>query len=442
MARRPARRGDRPGALSAARRLAVDVLVRVDDGAYVHALLPAVLRASALDARDRAFVTDLVAGTTRLRDALDFLLERVADRPVGKLDPRVRAGVRLGTYQLVRGLPAHAAVAATVEAVAGRGRGYVNAVLRRVAELGPPWPWPDGNDADALAVRTSHPKWLVEALVAELGADAARGVLDADNEPPALTLRPNAARTTADALAAELVAAGATVERGRLLPDALVVRGVGDPARLPAVVGGRATPQDQASQAVVALVDTAPGQRLLDVAAAPGGKATGVAERGASVVALDRDRGRLRMVSDAALRLDVDVDCVVGDAHTPPVRSRSFDRVLVDAPCSGLGVLRRRADARWRVRPAMIPEVVNVQRALLEGAAGALAPGGVLVYSVCTLTGAETEGIDAWLRRAHPELHALEAPGPPWEPVGRGARLLPQRCGTDGMYVLRLGLAP
>lgn len=428
--------------MTSSRAVALEVLVRADAGAYVHALLPSALRATDLDTRDRAFVTDMVAGTVRLQSALDFLVERAADRRMARLDPRVRAGLRLGTYQLLREIPPHAVIDATVEAVGGRGRGYVNAVLRQVAALGPPWPWPQGDDSEALAIRTSHPVWLVDLLVDELGAQDARGVLESDNDPPALTLRPHPGRTTPDALEAELTSAGATVERGALVPSALVVRGAGDPALLPAVVAGQATPQDQASQAVAQLVEAGPGQRVVDVAAAPGGKATALAEAGAVVTALDRDLGRLRMVTDAVRRLDVHVARVVADARALPAPPGAFDRVLVDAPCSGLGVLRRRADARWRIAPDAIPALAALQRELLEAAVLALRPGGILVYSVCTLTGAETVAVDEWLAQRHPELSALPPPGAPWDALGRGARLLPQRRSTDGMYVLRLALAP
>jgi 16S rRNA (cytosine967-C5)-methyltransferase len=197
------------------RSLAVDLLVRIDHGAYAHVLVPSALRSSKLDARDRAFVTDMVSGTVRMRGALDHLITEVADRPMVELDARVRAALRLGAYQLVRAIPSHAAVDATVEAVGGRGRAYVNAVLRRLATLGPPWPWPSGDDIEALAVRTSHPRWLVELLVRDLGRHDAEGVLHADNEAPYLTLRPNPHRVSADQLVEELRASGASVSRGR-----------------------------------------------------------------------------------------------------------------------------------------------------------------------------------------------------------------------------------
>jgi len=249
----------------------------------------------------------------------------------------------------------------------------------------------------------------------------------------------------AAALADELRAGGATVESGGLGAGGLVVRGLGDPAVSPAVVDGRASPQDEASHAVVALLDHRAGDRVLDVAAAPGGKAAAAAERMGDhgvVVAVDLRRARLRLTLAAAARLGVQVPVVVADSRRLPVAGASFDRVLVDAPCSGLGVLRRRPEARWRLRPADIDTLATLQRELLSAAVAALRPGGTLVYSVCTLSRAETVAIDDWMATEHPDLIALAPPGPPWRSWGRGALLLPQDAGTDGMFALRLRRRP
>ncbi len=313
----------------------------------------------------------------------------------------------------------------------------MNANLRALTRLPQPWPEPASE-----AVALSYPDWLVGRLTAELGADDAHAALVAMNEPAAVTLRPNPRVVTADALAAELRAAGAEVERGRLVPDALLVRGVGDPGRLDAVREGRATPQDQGSQAVVRALAPAPGERVADLAAAPGGKATGIAERvgpEGGVVAVDIDAGRVRMIAAARDRLEVEqLAPIVGDARMPPLRAHAFDRVLLDAPCSGIGVLRRRPDARWQLRPEAIDELAPLQRALLGAAAELVRPGGVLAYSVCTVTAAETTGVDDWAADHLPEFHALAPPGGLWTRRGRGAMLLPQAAGTDGMFVLVL----
>jgi 16S rRNA (cytosine967-C5)-methyltransferase len=423
-----------------ARVVALDALVRVEDGAYAHVVVPAMLGQSHLSDRDRAFATDLVYGTVRSQRRLDDLLGHVVKRPLHRLDPPVRAALRLGAYQLLHDTPPHAAVASTVDAVGARSpraRGFVNANLRALTRLPHPWPEPTSE-----AVALSYPDWLVARLTDELGADDALGALTAMNEPAAVTLRPDPRHVTASALAEELRAAGADVEPGRLVPDALLVRGVGDPGRLAAVRDGRATPQDQGSQAVVAALAPAPGERVADLAAAPGGKATAIAERVGGdgvVVALDVDAGRVRMIDGARHRIGLaHLLPVVGDGRTPPLVDATFDRVLLDAPCSGVGVLRRRPDARWRLQPETIDELAALQRELLAAAAPLVRPGGVLVYSVCTLTDAETLGIDEWAATALTGFTPLPPPGAPWRVHGRGALLLPQAAGTDGMFVLVL----
>ena len=458
----------------AARTLAIEALVRVEAGGYSNLVLPGLLRASGLDSRDRALVTDLVYGTLRQQGQADHLLAMASHRPLPQLDAPLRAALRLGAYQLVTGVAAHAAVSTTVDALSGwsspasvrRAAPYANAVLRRVAALGPDWPWPAGDDADALAVRTSHPRWIVEVFRRDLGAEA-EAVLSSANTPPAVTLRPNPLRTTSEALAAELTGAdpageagaGDTpeirVEPGRLVPGSLLVTGAGDLARLPAIVEGRATPQDQASQAVAAAVGARPGERILDMAAAPGGKATAMAEAMGDdgvVLGVDVNPGRSALVLAAARRLGLAaVQVLAADGRHLPLRAETggdaaaapgparFDRVLLDAPCSGLGVLRRRPEARWRLDPAEIDRLAALQRELLAASVIRVRPGGLLAYCVCTLTREETLDIDSWLADAYPSLVARPAPGPPWRPHGRGALLLPSDAGTDGMFLLRLG---
>jgi 16S rRNA (cytosine967-C5)-methyltransferase len=368
------------------RQVALDALLRIEDGAYANLVLPSLLARSGLDERDRGFVTELVYGTTRMLRACDWLLERFLFREV---DPDVAAILRLGAYQLAfLQTPAHAAVGETVDLASGRTKGFVNAVLRKVAAAGPPRPdeWPDD------ATRLSYPDWVVDRLVTDLGHDAALAALAQMNEAASVTTR----------------------------DDGYI--------------------QDEASQQVAALVGVEPGQRVADLCAAPGGKSTLLATAGATLVAAgDLNPTRTGLVAGNARRLGADaVAPYVGDARTPPLRDGHFDCVLLDAPCSGLGVLRRRPDARWRVSPRDVDDLARLQRDLLERAIGLVRPGGVLVYSVCTLTKAETEDADAWLAAEHPELEPEPAPPAPWEPVGRGGRLLPQTIGSDGMYVLRL----
>ncbi|HEX3540623.1 MAG TPA: transcription antitermination factor NusB [Acidimicrobiales bacterium] len=410
-----------------ARGLAVRALVAIDqDGARANVLLPTLLAPSGLDDRDRAFVTELVYGSVRMQRACDWLVDRHLRRPV---EPAVRAALRLGAYQMAMlGTPRHAAVSATVAEVHGPARGLVNAVLRRVADAvdaGVAWP--------SLAVELSYPDWIVDELTTALGEDDAVAALRQMNVAALVTTRADgyvqdrASQWVAKALAA----AGAPMG------------GAG--------AGGGEAGADGATRAGGGVARVA-GERILDLCAAPGGKATWLAGGGRAaggpglVVAGDVAASRLATVVANVGRLRL--DNVVGialDGTRPPFPPATFDRVLVDAPCSGLGVLRRRPDARWRARPDDVARLAALQRQLIEQALELVRPGGVVVYSVCTLTAAETLDIDAWLAGAHPEAEAIPAGtlvGPEWEPLGRGARLLPQRAGTDGMYLLALRHAP
>lgn len=403
MSRRPqpkARRPpDRPRPADP-RAVALAALARIDEGAFANLVVPELLAQSGMSERDRGFTTTLVYGTTRMRRALDLLVDRFVLR---ELDGATRNALRLGAHQLHHlGTPAHAAVSATVGVAPPRSRGLVNAVLRRVAEA--PVQWPDD------ATRLSYPDWVVARLTEDLGEAEALAALEQMNEPAEVNVRED----------------GYT--------------------------------QDLASQWAAEAVGAQPGDRVADLCAAPGGKSTFMAGSGAFVVASDIDPARIGTITENVSRLELGaggqpddrapngqapagaVAVAVADGTRPPWRPASFDRVLVDAPCSGLGVLRRRPDARWRVRPEDVDRLVPLQRSLLSAAAELLAPGGTLAYSVCTVTAAETLGVDGWLADTHPDLVAVDHLGPPWRPHGRGDLLLPHDCGTDGMFALRLRL--
>ena len=383
-------RGHRPHPTDAPRRdaraVAVEALLRIEDGAYANLVLPHVLERADLSGPDRHFVTELVYGTTRMRRACDWLVDRFVMRPP---DQETRAVLRLGAYQLqFLGTPPHAAVGATVAVAPRRTRGMVNAVLRRVATAGRGAPWPgDG-------VRLSYPDWIVDRLTTDLGAEQAAGALARMNVAPEVTSR----------------------------DDGYV--------------------QDRASQWVAGVVGTGPGL-VADLCAAPGGKATAIAGAAAlasppTVIAADVRPSRVRLIADNVARLALtNVDVLVADAAKPPLRPRSVDRVLIDAPCSGLGVLRRRPDARWRIEEDRIAPLAALQRVLLDAAVALVRPGGLVVYSVCTLTAAETVEVDSWMAVTHPDFEPV-ALGAPWRPAGRGGRLLPQDEDTDGMFVLAM----
>ncbi len=375
----------------------MEALARIDDGAYANLVLPELFRKiedpgahfEPLDYREKAYATELVYGTTRMRRACDWIVSRHLNR---QPDDDTERALHLGAYQLVfLGTPPHAAVAATVSCAPLRSQGFVNAVLRRIAKEvedadGSALEWP------SLAVELSYPDWIVSTLERDLGSEAAHEALWQMNEP--------------------------------------------------AVVHRRADGyyQDPASQMVAAAVEVRPGDRVLDVCAAPGGKATAMAAEGAYVTAIDIHEHRCALVQENAEGLGVadlvDVQCLDATALPAELVGDGFDRVLVDAPCSGLGSLRRRPDARWRMSIDDVADLVLLQRALLTSGAAALKVGGTLVYSVCTLTDAESVGNDRWLERELPELVANPpVRGHGWEPHGRGARILPGE--TDGMCVFR-----
>lgn len=382
--------GRRPDGGPDARRLAIDALTRIDaDGAYANLLLPTMLASSELGPADRRFSTELVYGATRMRRACDAA---IAPYVLRELDGPTRAALRLGAYQLLfLRTPAHAAVGATVAAVPNRTRGLVNAVLRRVAAHPPVWP----DDA----TRLSYPDWIVDRLRRDLGDAAAYDALETMNRPPPVHER----------------------------TDGYV--------------------QDRASQWVADAVEVGVGQRVLDVGAAPGGKSTAMAAAvtagddggsGPPVIAVEVRPGRARLLGRNVRSLGARVAVCCADGTRLPLRPSSFDRILVDAPCSGLGALRRRPDARWRIEADAVDRLATLQLLLLEAALPLLAPGGMLVYSVCTMTAAETSEVGERFADRHPELSSAAPLGGLWRPHGRGSLLLPQAADTDGMYVLRL----
>ena len=446
------------GASTDARRLAFDVLLRVETSeAFADVLLARRLADAALPPREQALTTRLVYGTLAWQGRLDFhLAQLVRDTAVDRLDPPVRAALRLGLYQLVflDRVPAYAAVDASVRLarVAGAGAsGLVNAVLRRAAALGgaglalPP---AEGDPVGRLAIEWSHPRWLVARWADQYGSDALRALLAANNERAPTALRANPLVTTRDALGAELAAEGISVTPAAWAADGLLVeRGAARLRALRAWDEGRFAFQGEASQLVAPLVGLEPGMRVLDVCAAPGGKTAHLAallgDR-ALVVALDRRRGGVRRLVAEMRRLRArSVVAAAGDARRPPLAG-SFDAVLVDAPCSGLGTLRRHPELRWRRRPEDIPRLATLQRDILSGVAPLVRRGGVLVYAVCTLMSEENEQVVAAAAATDPRL-VVEDVRDRLSPAAAslaGAdgflRTMPHLHGLDGFFAARL----
>jgi 16S rRNA (cytosine967-C5)-methyltransferase len=417
-----------------ARSIALEVVGRViDDHAYSNRLLPALLARSGLEARDRAFATELTFGTLRRRLRLDAAISAVANRPVERITPAVaRHAIRLGAYQLVEaGVAPHAAVSATVDLVPGRPRGFVNAVLRRLA-AGAPAP-PTGDGAEAVSVRTGLARWAVEELDTLLGGEHEAAAAALGSQAP-LSIRVTGGAANAPEVLALLERAGVDATLGGVHPACILVAR-GDPRRLSGFDEGRWSVQDQASAFVGSVLAPRPGDRVYDACAAPGGKTLHASEAVGTeglVVAADVSVARLGLVATAARRVHVEPRLVAQDATAPSVRG-PFDRVLVDAPCSGIGSARRRPELLWRVDRERLTALAARQLSILSASAALVGAGGRLVYAVCTFPRSETDAVcDAFLRAAG-GFAPIETDGPDG-PSARH-RLWPHRHGSDGMFV-------
>lgn len=416
---------------------AYDVLkaVRLDD-AYANLALPQVLAEHKLDGRDAAFTTELVSGTIRWQGTYDAIIDACLAKP--KLEAKVRDALRLGVHQLLAmRVPDHAAISTSVDLVRARigvgPTGFTNAVLRKVsaqdleAWIAQVAPDPAKDPVGHASIAHSHPRWVVEALGAALGSPVELpALLAADNAAPKVMLVARPGLSTVD----ELMAAGGV--RGTLSPYAVELAG-GDPSAVPAVAEGRAGVQDEGSQLVaLALSEAELGgrdERWLDVCSGPGGKAALLAalaaQRGAKVLANELQQHRARLVARGTRAARSGLSGVVaGDGTRPPWREGTFDRVLVDAPCSGLGALRRRPESRWRRTPQDLEVLVPLQRNLLASAIASTRPGGVVVYATCSPVLAETTGVVDAVLGDRDDAH-LESTRQLW----------PHRDGTDAMFI-------
>jgi 16S rRNA (cytosine967-C5)-methyltransferase len=435
--------------LDGARLTAYDVLDGVSArDAYANLLLPQLLRERRLDERDAAFATQLAYGTLRAQGTLDVILAGLVSRPLPELDPRVLDLLRLGAYQLIDlRVPSHAAVDTTVDltrAIVGTGAsGLVNAVLRKVATGGDREQWLATLAAtgdERLGLATDHPRWIVEAWREALGGDAElEPALLADDVAPEVHLV--ARRIDRAALVEE-----SGGEAGPWSPFAVRLHG-GDPGRLSAVRSGTAAVQDEGSQLAALLLSRAPldgpDSAWLDMCAGPGGKAgllAALRPDGVRLTAADRAPHRAELVR-RTLAGEEAVEVLTADGTAPPWAAGSFDRVLVDAPCTGLGALRRRPEVRWRRTPDDVPGLVGLQTALLDSALASVRAGGVVAYVTCSPHAAETVAVvDAAAARDDVEVLPVAPLFPEVPDMERGAygQLWPHRHGTDAMFMALL----
>ena len=435
--------------LDGARLTAYDVLDGVTSrAAYANLLLPQLLRERQLDERDAAFATHLAYGALRAQGTLDAILTGLVTRPLAELDPRVLDLLRLGAYQLIDlRVPSHAAVDTTVDltrAVVGTGAsGLVNAVLRKVATGGDREQWLatlGGDGEEQLALATNHPRWIVDAWRDALGGDAElEPALLADDAAPEVHLV--ARRVDREALVEE-----SGGEPGPWSPFAVRLHG-GDPGRLRSVRSGTAAVQDEGSQLAGLLLVRAPlegpDSAWLDMCAGPGGKAgllAAVRPPGVRLTAADRAPHRAELVRTALAGED-DVEVLAADGLQPPWSPGSFDRVLLDAPCTGLGALRRRPEVRWRRTSDDVAPLAELQTSLLESALASVRVGGVVAYVTCSPHTAETSAVvDAAAAREDVEVVPVAPLFPEVPGIARGdyAQLWPHRHGTDAMFMALL----
>ncbi|WP_164007468.1 16S rRNA (cytosine(967)-C(5))-methyltransferase RsmB [Pyxidicoccus trucidator] len=432
-----------------ARALAIQVLSRVRaTDAYLNVVLDTLLSESPpKDPRDAALVTELAYGSTRRQLALDYAITRFADRKLDALEDKVLAALRVGAYQIFHTrIPARAAVAETVQALKevglARAAGFTNAILRKLAELpGPPLP-SESNAVEHLSIRESHPKWLVERWIRQFGRERAESMLVANNQSPAVVVRANTAKVTRDALLAQLQEAGVEAKATTVSPVGITLPPVGRVEDVYGYAEGLWQVQDEAAQLVGVYGAIPESARVLDACAAPGGKACHLAQSH-EVVAVDLHANKLRKIDAEAKRLGLSerLKAHAHDAAEPfPEAWGEFHAILVDAPCSGLGTLRRHPELRYRRKEEDLSRLATLQRRILENCQEAVPAGGLLVYAVCTVEAQEAQDQVEMFLRSHPEWTAEPPvlPGLKLPMAQAYLRTLPGPEGFDGFFAARL----
>jgi 16S rRNA (cytosine967-C5)-methyltransferase len=440
------------------RAVAADILHAVETRrAFADILLDRALQTNHLSAADRALATEIVYGTLRWRGRIDWVLGLLTRKPLADMDVYLRNVLRLTLYQILflDRVPAYAAVNEAVELAkrygGGAAAGLVNAVARaslrekdRMAKLNV-----DGTRVRRLAVIWSHPEWLVKKWLDYLGAEDSEALLKADNEEPPLVLRANRLKTTREELIGKLKEAGIEAEAAPRAPHAIRIRGGASIEKLPGFAEGLFFVQGEASQLVAQLLDPQPGERVWDASAAPGGKATHLAELmddEGKVVATDISaRGIERLRQNIARLRMVSIRPVIADAAAPLPENLAapYDRILADLPCTGLGTLRSHPEAKWLKSESDIRRLSQIQKKILESVSSYLKPGGTLVYSTCTLTREENEDVAGDFLRRHKEYTLEDAAD--FLPAGAKAMVrgkyftaLPHRDDTDGFFAARM----
>lgn len=450
---------NRPGRKPGAREAAMDVLTRVEqDQAYSNLLLNQTLEKLKLERQEAALATELVYGTIQRLNTIDYFLARFAAKGLERLQPWVRSLLRLSFYQIryLDRIPPHAAVNEAVELAKRRGHagiaGLVNGILRNVLREKERLALPEGLPAAArIALEESHPEWMVKRWMDRYGEGEARAMCRTNNEPPKVSLRVNRLKGTREALAERLAESGVDTRPSALAADGLVAVSGGRLGGHPLFAAGEFSIQDESSMLVARVVAPEAGMRVLDCCAAPGGKSAHLAElmdgKG-EVVAADLHEHKEALIREQANRLGLrNIRTVVSDARelADKYPAASFDRILLDAPCSGLGVIGRKPDLKWAKTAGDIAEIAGLQRSILQAVHRLLKPGGILVYSTCTT---EPEENEEQVRRfladepgfaPEPFPEGVLPPGKAEEAGAAGMlQLLPQDYGSDGFFIARM----
>ncbi|WP_110932277.1 16S rRNA (cytosine(967)-C(5))-methyltransferase RsmB [Paenibacillus bouchesdurhonensis] len=459
--------GSRRQHKASARDTALHVLTEVEqEGAYSNLLLNSALQKSGLTGAEAGLATELVYGTISRRNTIDYYLEQFVAKGMAKLQPWVRNLLRLSFYQIfyLDRIPPHAAVNEAVNIAKRRGHqgisGMVNGVLRNVLRRKDELKLPkDLSPARRIALEHSHPEWLVSRWIEQYGEKTAEEICRVNNESPPVSVRINGTRITRDELMQKMEEQGLKVAASRVSPDGIIVLSGGNMALTGWYRDGLLSIQDESSMLVAEAVAPEAGMSVLDCCAAPGGKTCHMAERmkgEGQIIANDIHPHKAKLIEDQAARLQLgNVQALSGDAleldkHFAP---ESFDRILLDAPCSGLGVIRRKPDLKWVKTPEDITEITKMQRNLLDRASTLLKPGGVLVYSTCTIEPSENEEMVKQFLDRHTEFE-LAPKLPEWQRFSQkvsreneeieinaetiGLQILPQHYHSDGFYIARL----
>ena len=403
-----------------AREIAFRVLLAVEGGAFANLALDEYLEKHELIAADRAFVTELVYGTVKYKLKLDWVIGQLVKK-ADRLETKARILLRLGLYQLLflERVPPSAATNETVKlakkfshaGVAGLINGVLRAYLRAPQQVR--WPDPEEDPATYLATMYSHPRWITARWLERYGWENTVSLCEFNNRPAELWIRANTLRCSAEELAARLEEEGCVADKSSRLPEGLLLKSAPAISRLSSFREGLFTVQDESSMLAAHALKPSPGQQVLDVCAGPGGKTTHLAElmkdRGL-ITACDVHEHRLRLIEENAARLGITIiRTILQDAaRLGPEHHERYDLILVDAPCSGLGVLRRRPDARWRKEEKDVKALAALQKDILENALRALKPGGRLIYSTCTTEPEENDGVVEAVKAVHPEIESFD----------------------------------